>query len=81
MNFHRFPNNAAIQKLWVEFLTKQTGIIINLTKHSVLCSLHFTDDYFDKTSIAKVILKKDAVPTVSFGYYERVGIQLSTSIT
>jgi hypothetical protein len=80
MNFRRFPNNAAIRKLWVEFLTKQTGII-NLTKHSVLCSLHFTDDCFDKTLIAKVILKKDAVPTVSFGYYERVGIQLSTSFT
>lgn len=58
----RFPINSSRQKAWVNFVNKKGW---QATKYSVLCSKHFTEECFDRTSQCYVRLKPDAVPTLN----------------
>lgn len=59
--FYSFPKNEHIRLEWVKLVEHPE----KLTKGSVLCSQHFTEDLFDRTSLSKVRLIPNAVPTMT----------------
>lgn len=71
VSLYKFPSDPRIREKWVKQV-KRTRAKWNATKHSVLCSDHFTEDCFevDSTIAAtfglskKRRLKPDAVPSI-----------------
>ena len=71
VSLHKFPADPELREKWVKQVRK-TRAQWTATKHSVLCSEHFTDDCFQvDSSIAATFgipkkrrLKPDAVPTI-----------------
>ncbi|CAG9840752.1 unnamed protein product [Diabrotica balteata] len=61
ITFHSFPKDCRRRTLWIEFLRKPDWLP---KPSSVLCSYHFAQDCFDRTSKLKVRLLATAVPTV-----------------
>ncbi|KAJ8254807.1 hypothetical protein GJAV_G00197550 [Gymnothorax javanicus] len=65
ITFHRFPKDPVRRLQWCSALRSQS-IDHQLwvpTKNSVLCSLHFTPDMFDRTG-QTVRLRESAIPTI-----------------
>lgn len=58
---NRLPVNAAKRKLWLENLNIQEP----REKKPVVCSMHFDESLFDRTSVSTVRLRDHAVPQVS----------------
>jgi hypothetical protein len=56
-----FPKNANKCKVWISFIGKNNW---EPKRSHVLCSKHFSEDCFDRTSINITRLKPDAVPTI-----------------
>ncbi|CAH1999974.1 unnamed protein product [Acanthoscelides obtectus] len=59
--FHRFPRNADRCQLWVKFVNRGEW---TPTRSSVICSKHFSEESFDRTTKFYVNLKPNAVPTI-----------------
>ncbi|XP_035264916.1 uncharacterized protein LOC118222998 isoform X2 [Anguilla anguilla] len=65
ITFHRFPKDPVRRLQWCSALRRQSSDhqLWVPTKNSVLCSLHFTSDMFDRTG-QTVRLRDCAIPTV-----------------
>lgn len=74
LSFHHFPNkkkHSAIHRAWLVKLKREKFVP---TKHSVVCSDHFTENDYDQSSILKkklmpsckhkLKLKEDAIPSL-----------------
>ncbi|XP_063242346.1 zinc finger protein 616-like isoform X5 [Bacillus rossius redtenbacheri] len=61
VTFHKFPKDAARRAAWIEAVHRKNW---TPTKNSMLCSDHFTEDCFDRTSLSVVRLREYAVPSV-----------------
>lgn len=60
--FFSFPKNKQLLKKWIAAVRRKDW---NPTKHSRLCSFHFTADSYDTSGWSSVPkLKSDAVPTI-----------------
>lgn len=55
------PQDAARRQMWLESLGLDEGAV---SKHSVVCSLHFKKEDIDRTSLASTRLKPQAIPYV-----------------
>ncbi|KAF2885549.1 hypothetical protein ILUMI_20617 [Ignelater luminosus] len=60
IRFHRFPKNTEQRNAWLRFTGKSEN---DIAKVSYLCSQHFGEEQFDRTSSYKVQLRSNAVPT------------------
>ncbi|XP_011870833.1 PREDICTED: uncharacterized protein LOC105563670 [Vollenhovia emeryi] len=76
ISFHRFPCDSAKRAQWIEIL-KLDGK--NISKSSVLCSLHFKEKFIDRTYSDHIILRENAVPHVfeSIPYFEVMDTSIS----
>lgn len=63
ITFHRFPKNKNEKCAWINFVKKDGGLQKNLN-YTTLCSQHFDESCFDRTSAVKVRLKPFSVPTI-----------------
>ncbi|KAL5245214.1 hypothetical protein ACI65C_012624 [Semiaphis heraclei] len=61
--FHKFPlNDSERLKKWIYAVRR---INFKPTRNSILCSLHFTENDYNKAVVSgKLVLKKCAVPTI-----------------
>ncbi|CAL1678350.1 unnamed protein product [Lasius platythorax] len=65
ITFHRFPKNENKKCAWIDFVKKHKGLHEGQNfKCTTLCSQHFEESCFDKTSAMKVRLKPFSVPTI-----------------
>lgn len=60
----RFPCNPVKRAMWLDALKLKS----NISKRSVICSTHFKEEFFDRTSLVCVRLKNNAIPHVSVLY-------------
>ncbi|CAH1967916.1 unnamed protein product [Acanthoscelides obtectus] len=60
-NCGSFPKKADRSQLWVKFVNRGEW---TPTRSSVICSKHFSEESFDRTSKCYVNLKPNAVPTI-----------------
>ncbi|CAH1966296.1 unnamed protein product [Acanthoscelides obtectus] len=65
--FHRLPKNADRCQLWVKFVNRGEW---TPTRSSVICSKHFSEESFDRTSKCYVNLKLNDVPTIHLNQEE-----------
>lgn len=61
VTFHRFPSKPELRLLWIKAVHRENFIP---SKSAVLCSKHFCEEDFDKTSLSCVRLRSDVVPSV-----------------
>ncbi|KAK5650742.1 hypothetical protein RI129_001771 [Pyrocoelia pectoralis] len=74
LSFHSFPNKKTRGKVYKRWLLKINRDRFKPSNRSVVCSAHFLETDYEKTSILrkklmpnyrnKLVLKKDAVPSV-----------------
>ena len=69
VSLFKFPQDPDLRKQWIAQVKRTRDKWTGPTKHSVLCSIHFTDDCFDKSMERyglkqKPLLKRNAVPTI-----------------
>ncbi|GBN26910.1 hypothetical protein AVEN_91428-1 [Araneus ventricosus] len=65
ITFHKFPKDIALRNEWLLALRR---VNFRPTKYSRLCSEHFSENQIDRTSLACVRLKENAVPNIFKGY-------------
>ncbi|KAF2901221.1 hypothetical protein ILUMI_04965 [Ignelater luminosus] len=61
ITFHHFPKNPDLRSKWANIINKNNWIP---SRMNVLCSQHFKESCFDRTSLAKVRLRENAVPSI-----------------
>ncbi|XP_076382518.1 THAP domain-containing protein 2-like [Megalopta genalis] len=61
ITFHSLPKDPERRQLWLHNLMLDNVIIV---KKVVVCSVHFKDSDFDRTSLSCVRLKPHAVPYI-----------------
>ncbi|KAJ3656723.1 hypothetical protein Zmor_015773 [Zophobas morio] len=71
ITFHRCPQKPELKKLWTDFLYLHLGNSVSVNNF-FLCSFHFEEKCFDRTSAQKVVLRPHSVPTISYTYEERI---------
>jgi len=71
-----FPKNDQKCKVWVNFVGEKNW---KPQRSHVLCSRHFSEDCFDKTSRNITRLKPDAVPTIYITRIKHVSFTISIS--
>lgn len=59
--FHSFPKDEELRKKWLHNLRRKN---FTPTKYSRLCSKHFNEEDIDRTSLARVRLRRGAVPCI-----------------
>ncbi|XP_063909130.1 uncharacterized protein LOC135126865 isoform X2 [Zophobas morio] len=71
ITFHRCPQKPELKKLWTDFLYLHLENSVSVNNF-FLCSFHFEEKCFDRTSAQKVVLRPHSVPTISYTYEERI---------
>ncbi|XP_045481043.1 THAP domain-containing protein 1-like [Harmonia axyridis] len=61
VTFHMFPTDERRRVAWIHFMNDTEFVP---KTQSFLCSRHFADDCFDRTSKVKVRLQPNALPTI-----------------
>lgn len=61
-DYCRFPGDTIRKQSWTKFVNRGSW---KPNKYSVVCSKHFTEECFDRTSQCHVRLKSDAIPTLN----------------
>ena len=69
VSLFKFPKDPVFRKHWTDRVKRTRGSWSGPTEHSVLCSVHFTEDCFEKSLekygiSQRLKLKKDAIPTI-----------------
>ena len=70
VSFFKFPCDPVMQQKWVKQVQRTRAEWSGPSEHSVICSVHFTDDCFETNLTEKFglekqkRLKEDAVPTI-----------------
>ncbi|XP_012217663.2 THAP domain-containing protein 1-like isoform X2 [Linepithema humile] len=59
ITFHRFPQDESKKLIWAKVMGLQ---VERLPKSPHLCSLHFSDDDFDRSSQTRIRLRENAIP-------------------
>lgn len=67
MCFIRFPQDESKKLTWAKVMGLQMEC---LPKSSHLCSLHFSDDDFDRSSLTRIRLRENAIPIVNIVLFE-----------
>ncbi|XP_064456907.1 uncharacterized protein LOC135367543 [Ornithodoros turicata] len=69
VTYHKFPRDETLFKQWIIKIKRDEGPLFEVTRHTKVCSKHFTEDNFvPNVASGKRILRDDAVPSVfSFG--------------
>ncbi|XP_063931198.1 uncharacterized protein LOC135143250 [Zophobas morio] len=67
----RCPQKPELKKLWTDFLYLHLRNSVSVNNF-FLCSFHFEEKCFDRTSAQKVVLRPHSVPTISYTYEERI---------
>ncbi|XP_012279385.1 THAP domain-containing protein 6 [Orussus abietinus] len=62
ITFHRLPLNPTKRKLWLESLQMSEP----QSKCAMICSKHFSEVSFDRTSLSCVRLREDAIPSIAW---------------
>ncbi|XP_063224222.1 zinc finger protein 33B-like isoform X1 [Bacillus rossius redtenbacheri] len=65
ITFHRFPRDPVRRRQWIKAVCRRNW---TPTSSSLLCSQHFSEDCFDKTSLCVVRLRDHAVPSIFPGF-------------
>ncbi|GFT64179.1 THAP-type domain-containing protein [Nephila pilipes] len=65
ITFHKFPNDTVLRNEWLLAIRR---VNFRPSKYSRLCSEHFSEDQIDRTSLACVRLRTNAVPNIFQGY-------------
>ncbi|GIY01360.1 THAP-type domain-containing protein [Caerostris extrusa] len=65
ITFHKFPKDITLRNKWLLAIRRMNFCP---TKYSRLCSEHFSEDQIDRTSLACVRLKDNAVPNIFKGF-------------
>ncbi|XP_063907425.1 uncharacterized protein LOC135125700 [Zophobas morio] len=68
ITFHRCPQKPELKKLWTDFLYLHLGNSVSVNNF-FLCSFHFEEKCFDRTSAQKVVLRPHSVPTISYTFF------------
>lgn len=63
MYYFRIPNNEEYRRKWLEFIRKCGKDDLNVKPRSIICSEHFTLDYFKNYYNLK-LLKECTVPSI-----------------
>ncbi|XP_018367306.1 PREDICTED: uncharacterized protein LOC108763883 [Trachymyrmex cornetzi] len=63
ITFHRFPKNENQKCAWINFCNKDKRLDKSVN-YTTLCSQHFDESCFDRTSAMKVRLKPFSMPTI-----------------
>lgn len=66
MCFIRFPQDESKKLIWAKVMGLQ---VERLPKSPHLCSLHFSDDDFDRSSQTQIRLRENAIPIVNIVLY------------
>lgn len=61
ITFHSFPSNPIRRAEWIRIMKLDDRTI---TSRSRLCSFHFKEKYIDRTSLAYVRLRENAIPHI-----------------
>lgn len=61
ITFHRFPRKKEIREAWIKALRREKYIPSNT---AVVCSEHFIEEDFDRTSCLKTRIKENSIPSV-----------------
>ncbi|GFY51304.1 THAP-type domain-containing protein [Trichonephila inaurata madagascariensis] len=69
ITFHKFPNDATLRNEWLLAIRR---VNFRPSKYSRLCSEHFSEDQIDRTSLACVRLRANAVPNIFQGYPKNI---------
>ena len=70
VSFFKFPRDPVMQQKWVKQVQRTRAEWSGPNEHSVVCSVHFTDNCFEINLAEKFglekrkKLKEDAVPTI-----------------
>ena len=70
LSFFKFPRDPVMRQKWVKQVQRTRAEWSGPSEHSVICSVHFTDDCFETNLAEKFGLEKrkrpkeDAVPTI-----------------
>ncbi|XP_039305854.1 THAP domain-containing protein 6-like isoform X2 [Solenopsis invicta] len=78
ITFHRFPQDESKKLTWAKVMGLQMEC---LPKSSHLCSLHFSDDDFDRSSLIRIRLRENAIPISNISKVagaEEVSLQSNT---
>lgn len=70
----QFSKNIDKCKVWINFVEKDN---FKPKRSHVLCSKHFSEDCFDKTSKTITRLKPDAVPTIQITRLKHVSYTIN----
>lgn len=71
-SFHRFPKEVAQKNAWIWAVQRENW---SPSATSVLCSIHFEEQYIDRTALNCVRLKQGAVPTIFPGFPVQANVQ------
>ncbi|XP_014241489.1 THAP domain-containing protein 2-like isoform X2 [Cimex lectularius] len=61
VTFHKFPKNEKRRAAWAKAVKRKNWYP---TPRSNLCSVHFEEEFIDRTSLAVVRLRENAIPTI-----------------
>ena len=65
VTFHSLPmKNDKLLNEWIVKIKRDVGPKFTVTKHTKICSRHFTDKDFSVTATSRRVLKKNAIPTI-----------------
>ncbi|GFW08220.1 THAP-type domain-containing protein [Trichonephila clavipes] len=77
ITFHKFPNDATLRNEWLLAIRR---VNFRPSKYSRLCSEHFSEDQIDRTSLACVRLRANAVPNIFQGYPKNLQKYIETFV-
>ncbi|CAG9823946.1 unnamed protein product [Phaedon cochleariae] len=65
ISIHGFPNDVSLRHEWLNSIVKTTGVErYEIGEYSVVCSKHFTEEYFHVSKDERKLLKKGSLPTI-----------------
>ena len=61
--FHSFPSDKTIRKAWIIKIRRDEGPLFNITRSTVVCSLHFKPSDYKWSPVRKTLIR-GAVPSI-----------------
>ncbi|KAK4289141.1 hypothetical protein Pmani_037873 [Petrolisthes manimaculis] len=69
LTFHKFPKDGELLEKWLHNVRREN---FTPSKHTRLCSKHFKEEDFDRTSLSCVRLRSGAVPCIFEAFPEHL---------
>ena len=58
-SMYKFPDDVNLRRQWTKFVQMKRADFIEPTKHSIICSDHFTPDCFESPYMQEMDFKKN----------------------